>query len=66
MNTLIVEVDASLDLLANGSVILDAEGDAWQKFLDGWKVTGGLTNPERPTLPARLLHSRLDRMDGLK
>lgn len=52
-----IEVDAALDLLANGSVILDDEGDAWQKFFDGWKVTGGLTEFERPTLPAQLLYS---------
>jgi hypothetical protein len=53
----VIDVDASLDLLTNGSVILDDEGDAWQKFFDGWKVTGGLTEFERPTLPARLLYS---------
>ena len=54
---IILEVDASLELLANGSVILDDEGDAWQKFPDEWKVTGGLTEFERPTLPATLLYS---------
>lgn len=54
----IIEVDATLDLLSNGCVILDDEGDAWQKVaVSGWIVAGGLTTPERPTLPAKLIHS---------
>lgn len=52
-----VEVDATLDLLELGSAVLDDEGDVWQRLHFGWKVVGGGCEEERPTLPAKVIHT---------
>lgn len=54
-----------LDALPLGGIIQDDEGDAWQRFADGWKVAGGdprnknsTIYGETPTLPATVWESK--------
>ena len=49
-----IDSPTELDALPVGSVVLDGDGEGWQKDHDGWADDG-------PSLPATLLHEAGDR-----